>query len=110
MATRERAGDAVGAAVEVAVAGLVGVGDGGVVDVAVGTAVWVAVGAAVAVAVAVGVAVDAGVGTAVGLGGRQPAASSPAAQALNCWRNLRREIILFILHRLYQVSTRHAIG
>ena len=99
-----------------AVGGLAAVDDGGVVEVAVGIEVWVEVGAEVAVGVpvdmpvGVGVALDTLVGVSKGLRGRQPAASSPAAQALICWRNLRREIILFMLYRLYQVSNPNAIA
>ena len=95
-----------------AVGGLAAVGDSGVVEVAVGIEVWAEIGAKVAVGVPVGVsvAVDMLVGVSKGLRGRQPAASSPAAQALICWRNLRREIILFMLYRLYQVLTPDATG
>ena len=86
MATWERAvGVGVSDAGDVGVA----VGEGGVVGVPVGVEVGVPVGTPVGVGVRVGTPV----GVSTGSGGRQPAASSPAAQVLICWRNLRREIV-----------------
>lgn len=110
MATRERpdgigvnvdvavgavVGVALGVVVAVAVAALVGVGDGGAVGVPVGVDVDGADGVTVGVEVepAVGVSMGAGGGVSKGLPGRQPAASSPTAKALICWRNLRREMV-----------------
>ena len=54
------------------------------------------------------VEVETPVGVSNGLRGRQPAATRPTAQALICWRNLRRDIILFMLYRLYQVLAPNA--
>jgi hypothetical protein len=110
MATRERpdgigvnvdvavgaiVGVALGAVDGVAVAALVGVADGGAVGVPVGVDIDGADGVAVGVEVepATGVSVGAGGGVSEGLPGRQPAASSPTAKALICWRNLRREMV-----------------
>jgi len=112
MATRERdegvgieLGVAVGTTVEVAVGADVGVALGGMVGDAVGGGVEVVVDVDLAIGVEVVVGAELGVLLGVSLGGgvsvsgslpgRQPAASSPAAKALNLCKNLRREIALF---------------
>jgi UDP-3-O-[3-hydroxymyristoyl] glucosamine N-acyltransferase len=91
-------GIAVGVALgaDVGIGALVGVREGAEVGVAVGVGGVVGVALGAEVDVALGVSVGGGVGVADGLLGRQPAASSPTAKALNSLRNLRREIALFI--------------